>query len=195
MKTKLKLLLCLPFILLLFEDCKPDEKCVDGNYYKYIDDYFLNKIPYKDYSTISFLNKKTNDTLVFSGQGYQFGFSKYIEQGECPQTNNLQYRSLTFLNNKNVGNILIENKFIDPTICKLGITYKNYSKIFYAADVSKPFAYDSLIIQGVKYYDVEYLKDEFPNTSFLSIYYNLNYGILKLETNSGDTLELIKLEL
>lgn len=91
----------------------------------------------------------------------------------------MQYRSLTFLNNKNVGNILIENKFIDPTICKLGITYKNYSKIFYAADVSKPFAYDSLIIQGVKYYDVEYLKDEFPNTSFLSIYYNLNYGIME----------------
>ena len=35
MKTKLKLLLSLPFILLFFEACKPDEKCVDGNNYKY----------------------------------------------------------------------------------------------------------------------------------------------------------------
>ena len=52
-----------------------------------------------------------------------------------------------------------------------------------------------MIIQGVKYYNVEYLKDELPYPSFLSIYYNLDYGILKLETNNGDTLELIKLEL
>jgi hypothetical protein len=89
----------------------------------------------------------------------------------------------------------VENKFISFDVSVISISYKNFNKNFYSVEVSKPFKYDSLTIQGVTYYDVEYLKEEFPYTPFLSIYYNLNYGILKLETNAGDTLELIKLEL
>ena len=192
---KQKLLIVIPLLLLLFKACKPDEKCVDGNNYRYIDEYDYGKIPYKDHSQLTFVDKKTKDTLVFTGQGFQYGFGKYVSQGECPQTTNLEYRSLTFINNKNKDEILIENKFVSFDVSYIGITYKNLSKNFSPVEVSKPYKYDSLIIQGTKYYNVQYLKDTHPYTPFLSIYYNLNYGILKLETNTGDTLELIKLEL
>jgi hypothetical protein len=192
---KQKLLLIIPLLLLLFKACKPDEKCVDGNSYKYIDEYDYSKIPYKDNSVLTFIDKKTKDTLIFTSQGFQYGFGKYVAQGECPQTTNLEYRSLTFINNKNKDELFLENKYVSLTSSRIGISYKNFSKNFYASEIRKPFTLDSLIIQGVKYIDVEYLKDALPNTPFLSIYYNLNYGILKLETNAGDTLELIKLEL
>jgi hypothetical protein len=195
MKQKIKILLTIPLLLLLFKACKPDKGCTDGNYYKYIDEYDFRKIPYKDYSELTFLNKKSNDTIIYKGQGNQFTFIKFIEPGECPQTNNLQYRSLTFINNKNNEKIIVENKFITLGVSNIGITYKNFGKNFYASEIRKPYTLDSMIIQGVKYYNVEYLKDELPYPSFLSIYYNLDYGILKLETNNGDTLELIKLEL
>jgi hypothetical protein len=192
---KQNFLLIIPLLLFLFKACKPDEKCVDGNNYKYLSEYNLGKIPYKDYSALTFIDKKTKDTLVYSAQGYQYGFGKYVEQGECPQTTNLQYRSLTFINNKNKDEILVENKYVSFDASAIGISYKNFGKNFYAVEVSKSYKYDSLIIQGTKYYNVQYLKDINPYTPFLSIYYNLNYGILKLETNVGDTLELIKLEL
>ena len=192
---KQKLLIVIPLLLLLFKACKPDEKCVDGNNYKYLSEYNLSKIPYKDYSLLTFIDKKTKDTLIFTSQGFQYGFGKYVEQGECPQTTNLQYRSLTFINSKNNDQILVENKYISFDASAIGISYKNFGKNFYAVEVSKSYKYDSLIIQGTKYYNVQYLKDINPYTPFLSIYYNLNYGILKLETNAGDTLELIKLEL
>lgn len=192
---KQTLLLAIPLLLLLFKGCKPNEKCVDGNSYKYIDEYDYSKIPYKDHSVLTFIDKKTKDTMVFTGQGFQYGFGKYVAQGECPQTTNLEYRSLTFINIKNKDEVLIENKFVSFDVSHIGITYKNLCKNFSPVEVSKPYKYDSLIIQGTKYYNVQYLKDINPYTSFLSIYYNLNYGILKLETNAGDTLELIKLEL
>ena len=192
---KQKLLIVIPLLLLLFKACKPEVKCVDGNNYRYIDEYDYSKIPYKDHSVLTFIDKKTKDTLVFTSQGFQYGFGKYVAQGECPQTTNLEYRSLTFINNKNKDEILIENKFVSFDVSYIGITYKNLSKNFSPVEVSKPYKYDSLIIQGTKYYNVQYLKDTHPYTPFLSIYYNLNYGILKLETNAGDTLELIKLEL
>jgi hypothetical protein len=193
---KQKLLLIIPLLLLLFNACKPEVRCIDGNSYKYIDEYDYSKIPYKDHSVLTFIDKKTKDTLVFTGQGFQYGFGKYVEQGECPQTINLQYRSLAFINNINSNILSIENMFINSySASRIQINYKNVSKIFISGEISKPYAYDSLIIQGIKYYDVKYLKEAFPYTPFLSIYYNLNYGILKLETNEGDTLELIKLEL
>lgn len=191
---KQKLLLIIPLLLLLFNACKPDEKCVDGNNYRYINYYDYNKIPYKDHSVLTFIDINTKDTLIFTGQGFQYVFGKYVAQGECPQTTNLEYRSLNFINNKNANKILVENKFISFDVSAIGISYKNFTKIFDAVEVSKPYKYDSLIIQGTKYYNVQYLKDINPYTPFLSIYYNLNYGILKLETNAGDTLELIKLE-
>lgn len=195
-KQKLKLLLSITTMFFIFKGCKPDEKCVDGNSYKYIDDYNYKVIPYKDHSLLTFIDKRTKDTLIFTGQGFQYGFGKYVVQGECPQTTNLQFRTLTLINNINSNKLSIENIFINPySASRIQINYMNKSNIFLGGEISKPYAYDSLLIQGIKYYDVKYLKEAFPNTPFLSIYYNLDYGILKLETNAGDTLELIKLEL
>jgi hypothetical protein len=55
---KQKLLLIIPLLLLLFNACKPEVRCIDGNSYKYIDEYDYSKIPFKDHSVLTFIDKK-----------------------------------------------------------------------------------------------------------------------------------------
>jgi hypothetical protein len=192
---KLKLLLCLPIILLLFKACKPDKGCTNGNYYKYIDEYDFSKIPYKDYSELTFINKKTKDTLIFYGQGYQFDFGQATTQEECPQTYNLQRRQIVFKCYKNNDEIKITNFFMGFTTTDINFSYKKNNRIVDPGSISWPFAYDSILIEGKFYYNV---KDFTPiitpvNIGFL---YTLNEGIIQLiYPNTSDTLNLTKLKL
>jgi hypothetical protein len=192
---KQKLLLIIPLLLLLFKACKPDEKCIDGNNYKYLSEYNLSKIPYKDHSLLTFIDKKTKDTLIFIGQGFQYGFGKYVDQGECPQTNNLQYRSLTFVNNKNADKITIINQFIGLTTSEISFNYKINSKSLSPAYFNAPFAYDSLLISGKYYYNIKDFT-AINSTVDLCFLYTLKEGIVQLiYPPTNDTLNLIKLEL
>jgi hypothetical protein len=192
---KQKLLIVIPLLLLLFKACKPDEKCVDGNNYRYIDEYDYGKIPYKDHSQLTFVDKKTKDTLVFTGQGFQYGFGKYVSQGECPQTTNLEYRSLTFINNKNADKITIINQFIGLTTSEISFNYKINSKSLSPAYFNAPFAYDSLLISGKYYYNIKDFT-AINSTVDLCFLYTLKEGIVQLiYPPTNDTLNLIKLEL
>jgi len=195
MKTKLSLVLIIQILAIVFKSCKPDEKCVDGNYYKYLDDNNLNKISYKDFSVLTFISKKTKDTLVFTGQGYQYGSSNYISQGDCPQTTNLQYRSLTFSCNLNNDKIVITNLFVGPTTGGINFSYKNNNKNVSPASFGYPFYYDSLNIEG-KYYHKVNSFTEINSTVDIGFLYTLNEGIIQLiYPPTNDTLNLIKLEL
>ena len=192
---KQKLLLIIPLLLLLFKACKPNEKCVDGNYFKNLSENNLSKVPYKDYSVLTFIDKKTKDTLIFTGQGFQYGYGKYVEQGECPQTNNLQYRSLTFVNNKNADKITIINQFIGLTTSEISFNYKINSKSLSPSYFNAPFAYDSLLISGKYYYNIKDFT-AINSTVDLCFLYTLKEGIVQLiYPPTNDTLNLIKLEL
>jgi hypothetical protein len=192
---KQKRLLAITLLLLLFKACKPDEKCVDGNNYKYIDEYDYSKIPYKDRSVLTFIDKKTKDTLVYSAQGFQYGFGKYVAQGECPQTTNLEYRSLTFINNKNADKISIINQFIGLTTSTISFNYKINSKSLSPAYFNPPFAHDSLLISGKYYYNIKDFT-AINSTVDLCFLYTLKEGIVQLiYPPTHDTLNLIKLEL
>ncbi len=192
---KQKLLLIISLLLLLFKACKPNEKCVDGNYFKNLSENNLSKVPYKDYSVLTFIDKKTKDTLIFTGQGFQYGFGKYVEQGECPQTTNLQYRSLSFINNKNADKITIINQFIGLTTSEISFNYKINSKNLSPSNFNEPFAYDSLLLEGFYYKNVL----DFTNlksTVDLGLLYTSKEGIVQLiYPPTNDTLNLIKLEL
>ena len=63
-------------------------------------------------------------------------------------------------------------------------------------DISKPYQYDSLVIQQKIYYNIRYFKNEYKpeyNTAY-GCYYTAKDGIIKMETSDGDKWELIKVQ-
>ncbi len=192
MKQKLKLLLTIPLLLLLFKACKPDKGCVDNNTYQYQLEEDLNVVPYKDFSELTFINKTTRDTSVFVGQGYVYDWGKYVTQEECPQTYNLQRRYIVFNCTKNTDKISIENTFIQPGIETMQITFRNNStNITPFVLYSKPFSFDSISIENKIYRNAnQYLQNN------LTVLYNRTEGLIQLfYPKTKDTLNLIDLKL
>jgi hypothetical protein len=194
-KTKLKPIIYVLLILLFFEACKPEVKCNESINYLYIDDYDINKIPYKDFSVLTFLDKKTGDTLIFTGGGYQSSFDSYSTAEECPKKYNLQRRFIVFSCNKNTDKITISNFFEAPNVTKINFSYKNNNRTVFPGSISWPFSYDSIDIEGKYYHNIE----DFTNinsTVDIGLLYTLNEGIIKLiYPPTKDTLNLINIQL
>lgn len=194
---KLKLLLTIPFLLLLVKACKPDKGCVDNNTYQYQPEEELNIVPYKDFSELTFINKITRDTSVFVGQGYVFDWGEYVTQEECPQTYNLQRRYIVFNCTKNTDKISIENTFLQPGNRTFTISYKNKSKSLNAGYFmpSFPFSYDSIIIENKYYYKVKKISAE-NSTTTIGYLYSLTKGLIQIVSPvDKDTLNLIDIKL
>jgi hypothetical protein len=195
MKQKLKLLLTIPLLMLLFKACKPDKGCVDNNEYVYQLESDLKILPYKDFSELTFINKTTRDTCIFIGQSYVYDWGKYTTQEECPQTFNLQRRYIVFNCTKNNNNIIIENTFIKPGNRTMNFSSNNENKSLHPSYFSAPFAYDSLNIEGKYYYNVKDFT-AIKSTSEFGFLYTLNNGIIRIIYNkSNDTLNLINIKL
>jgi hypothetical protein len=195
MIQKLKLLLTIPFLLLLVKACKPDKGCVDNNYYEYQAENSLNRIPYKDFSELTFINKTTRDTSVFVGQGYVYDWGKYVTQEECPQTYNLQRRYIIFNCTKNTDRIIVENTFLVPWTTAINFSFNNKDKSLHPSYFSGPYAYDSLYIEGKYYRNVKDFTSIKSTTEF-GFLYTLNDGIIRIIDNkSNDTLNLINIKL
>jgi hypothetical protein len=191
MKTKLKMLLSIAFIPLFFEACKPDKGCVDNNIYQYQLEEDLNLIPYKNFSELTFINKITRDTLVFIGEGYTFDWGKYTTQEECPQTYNLQRRYIVFNCTKNADKISIQNTFLQPNFRTISIGFKNKNINMSASGLSKPYSFDSLLIENKSYYNI----NEYPQLN-LRILFNTTEGIVQIiHSETKDTLNLINIKL
>ncbi|MFA9212316.1 MAG: hypothetical protein ACEQSR_00515 [Candidatus Methylacidiphilales bacterium] len=195
MKQKLKLLLSITTMLFIFKGCKPDQKCDESINYKYIYDYDISKIPYKDFSVLTFLDKKTGDTLIFTGGGYQSGFDSYSTAEECPKQFKLQRMFIVFQCNKNTDQIVVSNFFEAPNVTKINFSYKNNNKTVFPGSISWPFSYDSINIEGKYYHNIEDFTT-INSTVDIGFLYNLNEGIIKLiYPPTKDTLNLINIQL
>jgi hypothetical protein len=195
MKQKLKLLITIPLILLLFKACKPEEGCVDNNYYEYQLEEYLNSVPYKDFSELTFINKTNRDTFVFIGQGYVYDWGKYTTQEECPQTYNLQRRYIVFNCTKNTDKIIVENTFEKPGISAIKFSYKNYGKSLSYGSFFGPYHHDSILIENKIYYKVRDLTKTFSTAEF-GFLFSKNEGLIRLiNSSTNDTLNLIDIKL
>ncbi len=192
---KLKLLLTIPFLLLLVKACKPDKGCVDNNEYRYQSETELSVVPYKDFSELTFINKTTRDTSVFVGQGYVYDWGKYVTQEECPQTYNLQRRYIIFNCTKNNDKISIENTFLVPWTSAINFGFNNNSKSLGYGSFFGNYAYDSILIENKKYFNIkDFTKKQ--STSDFSFLYTKTEGLIRLiNPLTNDTLNLINIKL
>lgn len=191
MRTKYSIALVL--IAIFWSGCKPDT-CNDGNYYQYQLERDLKVVPYKDFSQLTFVNKTTRDTLLFVGQGYVYDWGKYVEQGECPQTYNLQRRYIVFGCAKNGDQIIIQNTFETPGGRSMYFGFRKNGKKTSSTYLGAPHKYDSIKIENKYYYNVNDLT-QIKSITDIGFLYTLNEGIIRLiYPTNNDTLNLINIQ-
>ena len=191
---KTYIILCFPLLIFL-KSCSPDPKCGEDITYQYLSDYELKKIPYKDFSILTFINTTTKDTSTFIGEGFGNDYSTYIQSGDCPQTFKLQRRYIVFSCTKNSDKITIQNTFIQPGSSTINFSYKKNNLNISPAGIRKPFSFDSLKIEEKYFYNINQYNPNSPTVS-LGILYNTKEGIIQLiHPPTKDTLNLVKLEL
>lgn len=182
-------------ILLFANACEPVKVCVDNNSFQYLKESELNSLPYKDFSELTFIHRTNRDTFLFKGGSYKSDFTKYVIQQECPQTFNAQRRKIEFVNGKSGSKITVENAFLQTGVSTLNIMYNNANKNIEYAVFSKPFTYDSLLIEGKNYTEVREVK---PNQAEgnLGFLFTPKQGIIQLINGAtNDTLNLVALKL
>lgn len=150
-------------------------------------------IPYKTgFEKIFFISANTKDTLVFKGQGWKTDFTELQTQMECYQINNLQRWSNLYKDSIHANSIAIQFLHYYPGAPYLEIKYNN--NIYIASPM--PYSPDSLIVQMHTYYNVQSFSNDYQPEKNTGLYcfYNRTKGILKMETNNGDTLEFLYFE-
>lgn len=147
-------------------------------------------IPYKTgFEEIFFIRAKSKDTFMFKGQGWKTDFTELKTELECYQINNLQRWYNVYKDSIDAESIIIQFLHFYPGAPYLQIDYNNNTYI--AAPT--PYSQDSLTIQNQTYYNVQSFCNDYQperNTGY-KCFYNRKNGILKMETNDGDTIEFL----
>jgi hypothetical protein len=191
--------LSITVISFIFIGCSKDKPCnndiITQDIYANVKSQFI----YKGNEKLTFINVNTKDTHTFNGQGLikDYGTSQSSGAGGCSHTYKLERNYIIFKSPTFSSSITATLLYYDIE----GIPYLeiNFNKTIYIASggsIRKPFDYDSLFIQGNQYYNIEYFTNEYkPNQAVkYGCYYNLNQGVIKMETNDGSVWELIKIE-
>jgi hypothetical protein len=201
MKTKIYSILffalTFSYALFLVSCQKTDKPCVHGTTEKNILTDDLAKVPYKDNTKLTFIRTSTNDTFTFTAQGWKTDFGTTQTQEDCYQNYSLQRKWITFSSITYPQPINVTFQYYDAQGNDyLEIDFNNNLYIVFPSGVRKPYEYDSLVIQQKKYYNIRYFKNEYKpeyNTAY-GCYYNVEQGIIKMETSDKDKWELLRVQ-
>jgi len=192
MKTKIFTIIGISF---LFATCKRD-RCGDGKTYYNLSENDKSKIPYKGNEVLKFFNTSTSDTLIFQAepQWTYYSNSKYYG-ADCPMENICQGRGIAFFNLSQNKKIVVNQVY--STSNNVQYIELNYNDIFI---VKKPFpfinagkpTFDSVLINGIKYYNVRAITGSIKQPMDVGFWFTEIEGILKIYTNTNDTLTIIK---
>lgn len=192
MKAKIFTIIAISF---LFATCKRD-RCGDGKTYYNLSENDKNKIPYKGNEVLKFFNTSTSDTLIFQAepQWTYYSNSKYYG-ADCPMENICEGRGIAFFNLSQSEKIVVNQVY--STSNNVQYIELNYNDIFI---VKKPFpfinagkpTFDSVLINGIKYYNVRAITGSIKQPMDVGFWFTEIEGILKIYTNTNDTLTKIK---
>ena len=171
--------------------CPPDEY---KTYYLTQED--KEKVPYKGFDTLTFLNVNNNDTNVFISTAYSQGFvnTTYPLNIDCSGGHaDLEQIKYTFISSTYPNNLFFQIGINNNGHGHEIKTTFNYNVFTTATDfINPPYAYDSITIQNKVYYQVKYIfNDDFPNSPIYYMLYNKTEGIIQIKLKDGNNWELI----
>ena len=179
--------------------CK-NSNCATTEKTEVLDPYQMKTLVYKGNEKLTFIDSITNDSHIFIGQGYLIKSNTQQAGQECQVIYHWKNSYLNFIS--------IDHK--DTLYTWMGHDYCTDDPFFYikfkltyycesVLQLSNPNIYDSIVIHNTKYYGVKYFRwnvwtDHLDSSNKYGCYYNLTYGILKMETNDGHKWELARIQ-
>jgi hypothetical protein len=192
------LYLSITFIAFIFISCSKDKPCNNEVETLNISDEDRYKVPYKDSTKLTFISLNTNDTHTFVGQGWKMDYGYYSESGAagCPKQYNFQRKYIQFVSTTFTYPITISLLYYYPLGDYMEVKFNRTTFVARPISLSKPYTYDSLIIQNKIFFDIKYFKNQYKpeNNTKYGCYYNITEGIVKVETYDDDVWELLKIE-
>ncbi len=183
------LIMCTQFI-----GCANDSPSCEDTYLYFAKEH-IDKVPYKDSTELTFINSVTNDTLIFSGQGWDSSYVLTHHQIDCVQKVFLGKREIVFFDKKDNDTLTFRMQTQMDGRIDFYVTIRQHEFAF-------PWRWPEKIgtsqytINGHLYTDVlqfkNALRPEF--SSNYNCYYSESFGIIKIETVQGN-LELYKIKI
>jgi len=182
------------FSLSTYISCREKEPCDKGEpYTNNIPEETRNKVPYKDFAELTFIDSATQDTHVFIGTGWKTKYWYYNDySNECQNGSNNEKYYQNFLSSTYPNPISFSVEYTNPC-CEYIIVSIGKSIFFLAPSrLRPPYTFESVFIGNVEYENVEYFKNHYQpqfNSKF-GCFINISHGVLKIELPEGP-LELI----
>ena len=99
MKKSVNLLIVFLIIIIAFSCSKTKCPPMVNNYYK-ISEKDFEKVPYRNFSELTFVNVLTNDTHIFKSQNWDTSYKHLVDNDiQCPYGAYYQKLSLDFMSN------------------------------------------------------------------------------------------------
>jgi hypothetical protein len=198
---KHKLLLIFLLFTSTFFSCRKDDDtpCDNKDYHYNLSEEDKSKVPYTGYDTLVFVSN-TNDTAVCIGQGKKQFYLRTvipnytINNCSIPSTDNYEAYNYKFSSNNSKFNIELDQyKKNENGLEYIFFQFNKIYFILYNRRVGNPNSnnfIDSILVKDKWFKNVSMASRDF-NSQYDNLYYNKNFGILKIQNaDSSEVWEL-----
>jgi hypothetical protein len=189
MKTMTKTILLLT--LLFAYGCAKECDARKDIYYN-IAEVDKNMLPYTGFDTITFVRTSVGDTHTFIGMGKTTNYDRTSLSYDCSDYYYRENYSYTFISNTFNSPLYIGQNI--PIVSEnKAISYINFQNKFYTDYLYlNQSNLDSIIILNKKYYNTQYITKSTSIPANYKIYFNKEYGCLKMILENGETWEILE---
>lgn len=179
------------FLLILSYSCAKECDARKDIYYN-VDEIDKNMLPYNGFDTITFVRTSVGDTHTFIGIGKTTNYERTSLSYDCSdyyfrENYSYTFKSNTFYSPLYIGQYIPEVSISTPT------SYINFQNKFYTGYLYlNETNLDSIVILNRKYYNTQYISESTSIPANYKIYFNKEYGCLKMILDNGETWELLK---
>ena len=189
----MKKLIYMALLASIFYACKKDTPCTHQEYFYDIPASGLAVIPYKSMDTLTYIRINTNDTFIFYGNNWSYGYYNSTNNiPECTSNENRKTRIIEFNSDLTNSIMKIEQRINQTTTSTTDISIKFRSTFFeeYDSDFVWNTSTLKMEIQNVTYDSVIVFSNKLLDPTF-KCYYSLHSGIIKMQLKNGEIWELL----